>query len=426
MKVRQRRPRDAGSVIIRTRKDGSKSFMLKWRTTTETVAVTSKKDAMDLLPAFVARAKAGQIEAERAAAKKRDEQPTLAEWSKTFLAEHVTQDADRLATRVAYESALRLYVLPTLGDKRLHEITAPMIRQTMQAHHADGRALGTIKLARAALRLALQAAIDDGLLQVNPVPTFAKLRLGEIEDPADVAQDAALNASDVAKLMAAPLPVELKLYAAILVSCGLRRGEAVGLQWRDLDPRNGALHVRRAAKKVREKGREKRIWLGRPKTKRSVRTIAIGPTLVAMLGAEKARQEAIQATLLGRDPSVRELRSLLPAEACIFRAAPETPTVPADPDNLARRFVKAAAKIGLVTWSHALRHTSISHAIEGGLSLADAAERAGHADVRTTASVYVHSVSESQRKAALIGDSLLAGPAEPERAQNDAERHGGS
>jgi integrase len=76
---------------------------------------------------------------------------------------------------------------------------------------------------------------------------------------------------------------------------------------------------------------------------------------------------------------------------------------------------------------HSLRHTAISHAIEGGLGLADVAARAGHSSVSTTARTYVHAVSESQRRAAEIGDSLLTatpGSVEPiENGSTPAEGH---
>lgn len=87
---------------------------------------------------------------------------------------------------------------------------------------------------------------------------------------------------------------------------------------------------------------------------------------------------------------------------------------------MSARFVRGAARIGLKASPHWLRHTHLSHAIEAGLSLADTAARAGHSNVLTTARVYVHAVSESQSKAASIGDSLLApAPENVERLENE-------
>lgn len=63
-----------------------------------------------------------------------------------------------------------------------------------------------------------------------------------------------------------------------------------------------------------------------------------------------------------------------------------------------------------MAFAHWLRHTAISHALAGGTPLADVARRAGHANPAITAAIYTHAVSENERKAAMIGDSLL-GPA---------------
>lgn len=423
MSVRQRQSRDAGSVITRKRADGSAAFMLKWRTYTKTVAAGSKAEARAMLPRFIADTRDGVIKREREAAEARAAQPTLEAWCKTFLAQHVSQDHDRMATRAAYANALRLYILPTLGQHRLHEITKAMVRQTMQDQYRAGRSIATLRLAHAVLHRAYEAAIEDGYTASNPLPKFAKLRLGNGESGAETARRSALTGPQVAALLDACHDADLMLYVAILASCGLRPGEALGLHWRDVDLKKGELDVQGSAKKgYARPGEVREVWIGKPKTASSKRTVAIGPALVSLFTAERERQESYQAMLLGRDPNVRALKSLLPADACVFPADLAMPSrlgQPCDPDAMRSRFMRAAARARLKTTPHALRHTHISHAIEGGLSLADTAARAGHSSVMTTAKTYVHSVNESQRKAALIGDSLLvAGGAEVEHMPN--------
>lgn len=427
MKVRQRRPRDAGSVVTRKRADGSDAFMLKWKGYTRTVAVTSKAEAMKLLPAFVAEAQSGAIERERASAAARNAQPTLDQWSETFLAQHVSQSPDRLSTRLTYQKAFRFWILPALGSHRLHEITAPMVRDALQAQFHAGRSVATLKLVLAILRRALGAAVEDGVIQANPVPTFAKLRLGLEVDTAEVARRSALTQTQVSALLAACSEPSLRLFVAVLASCGLRPGEGVGLRWRDVDTENSVIHVRGSAKRAYPApGLPLRVWIGATKTKSSVRDVAIGPALSALLDTERERQEAMQRMLRGHDGKVREIVSLLPADACVFPsdvASAEGLTVPVDPYLVARRFGRAAAQAGVKATPHALRHTSISHAIEAGLSLADTAARAGHGSVMTTARTYVHAVNESQRKAALIGDGLLGAAERPRNRKRTKPGH---
>lgn len=416
--MRERRPKGFGAVIVRTRKDGSQSFMLKvtreGRDFYKTVAAQSEKAAKDMLPVFIAEIQSGAVAAKRAKAKMLSEQPTFAEWTETFLSRHVSQDEDRMATRAAYGNVLRLYVLPALGRHKLADISGPMIRDCLQDAHRQGRAIRTIQLAHAALRRALEAAIDDGYLKENPTPRFLKLRLGQVDSASESAKRRALSAPQVTALLdACGDDPGLRLFVAIGASLGLRPGETLGLQWRDVDLKKGNLHVRHATKLVyRAKGEAPRLWIGAPKTASGRRTIAIGPALAALFAAERERQEAVQRELLGRDPNVRDMKALVPPDACVFCADPATAEgliSPRNPNSLGRQFRRAAKRAGLphVT-PHWLRHTAISHAIAEGTSLADAAKRAGHKSPALTAAVYTHSVTEGEKKAALIGDSLLA------------------
>jgi integrase len=259
------------------------------------------------------------------------------------------------------------------------------------------------------------------------MPNFSKLRLGDGISDAETAKRSALSQGQVVALLDACADPALKLYVAIMAACGLRPGEAVGLRWRDVDSVHGALHVRGAAKAAYgAAGEAKRVWIGATKTRGSVRDIATGPALIALFDAEQERQEAYQRALLGGGHKVRGIK-LLPSDAVVFPSDPATAdglTIPVDPETMRKRFKRAAGRAGIAgATPHWLRHTSISHAIEGGLSLADTAARAGHSSVMTTAKTYVHAVNESQRKAALIGDSILAKVEQPVNEKPESPGH---
>ncbi len=83
----------------------------------------------------------------------------LSNGQEKFLVQHVSQDPDRAATRAAYASMLRLYILPTLGRHKLSDITTPMIRDLMQELSRGKRAMRTLKLVYAVLHRALDAAM---------------------------------------------------------------------------------------------------------------------------------------------------------------------------------------------------------------------------------------------------------------------------
>jgi integrase len=323
---------------------------------------------------------------------------------------------------------MRLYILPAIGSHKLSEITAPMVRETMQELYRRGRAMGTIKLAFAVMHRCFDAAIDDGYLKESPVPKFSKLRLADAEGAQESAKRQALTAGQVIALLnACDDDPALKLWTAIMASCGLRPGEANGLRWQDINVKTGELHIRGAAKKVYgpNPGEGSRVWIGKTKTPSSKRQMTIGPMLAALFAAEQERQEAIQRQLIGLPANVATTKRLVPGEGCVFPADPTTAQglrSPCSPDSLSGRFRRAAIRAGLPHVSpHWLRHTAISHSLAEGTPLADASQRAGHKNPAITAAIYTHVVGEGEKKASAIGDRLLSpsAPAEIEQLASD-------
>jgi integrase len=79
-----------------------------------------------------------------------------------------------------------------------------------------------------------------------------------------------------------------RLYAlyAVALSIGLRRGEALGLRWIDLDLDVGQLHVRQTLQ--RHSGE---VHFAPPKTRRSRRTVPLLPSMVTTLQEHQERQQ---------------------------------------------------------------------------------------------------------------------------------------
>lgn len=412
----ERGPKGLGSYRIVNRGDGSLALKMKVTVNGQYFAkqidCPPKRKIEEARAAFVTEVSSGAYAKGKEEKKKLASEATLVEFSPVFLASHVSQDPDRAATRTAYANMMRLYALPALGNQKLSQIKAADIRDFLQGMFKNRRAIGTIKLAYAVLRRCFDAAIDDGYLTQNPMPRFAKLRLGDHDTKADHAKRNALTAAQVTGLLECCGDPDLHLWVAIMASCGLRPGEANGLHWHDVNLTTGELHVRGAAKKVYgpAPGAGSRVWIGKTKTPSSKRVVSMGPMLTGLFAAELERHEAMQRELM--PANVKPARRLVPPDACIFPADPSTADglrSPCSPDNLSGRFRRAAIRAGLSLVSpHWLRHTAISHAIAAGTPLADASRRAGHKSPAITAAIYTHAVGEGEKKAAEIGDSLLA------------------
>jgi len=165
------------------------------------------------------------------------------------------------------------------------------------------------------------------------------------------------------------------------LATGLRRGELLGLRWRDVDFNNGLLHVREA------------IVLGRvetPKTKTSLRTIEVAPRALSVLAAHKSAS-AFQ----GDDERVF-CHPLL--------------GTPADPSKLSKSFLKPALAQARITKPfrpfHDLRHTAITHEAAAGNPTAYVQLRAGHSSSATTER-YIHAAGELSRRGGENGSSAL-------------------
>jgi integrase len=90
-----------------------------------------------------------------------------------------------------------------------------------------------------AARTALNEAVRLGHIARTPGQLAKPPRLAEVEvEP--------LSVDDVRQLLAAPLDRRNGARFALALALGLRKGEALGLQWRDVDLDAGTLVVRRA------------------------------------------------------------------------------------------------------------------------------------------------------------------------------------
>jgi integrase len=80
-----------------------------------------------------------------------------------------------------------------------------------------------------------------------------------------------------------------RLYAAyhLIALRGLRRGEAAGLRWSDVDPDEGTAVICRQLQR-----RDGRLTVCPPKTAHSTRVIALDHTTIAALRPHRSRQHA--------------------------------------------------------------------------------------------------------------------------------------
>jgi integrase len=175
-----------------------------------------------------------------------------------------------------------------------------------------------------------------------------------------------------------------------LATTGMRRGEALGLTWDDLDLEAGHL----AITKTRIMNGYQTL-LSTPKTRKGRRLIALDPVTASILKKERARQ--IKEHLAKGEPW-NETGSVFVRED----------GEPYHPERVSKLFAQSSKKAGLpIIRLHDLRHTYATLALVAGVHPKVVSERLGHANIGITLDCYSHclpSLSEeaAHRVAALV------------------------
>jgi integrase len=335
------------------------------------------RDRLDDLRKVVAAAPQSSMPAEPTVAQ------FLGHWAEMVLPNSVTP-----TTRTNYGNIVKTYIVPHVGRHRLDKLTPAHVREMLAALDAARLSPNTQRLTRSVLRRALRTAEADGLVTRNVAALVDGVRVPRPEGRT-------LTPEQARTLLAALDGSPLEALVTLMLSLGLRKGEALGLQWRDVDLDAGTLTVRRALKKDGKGG----LYTDEPKTAGSSRTIHLPGPLADVLRRHRTRQ-AEQRLAFGHGWG-RGWGEL------VFTSSIGTPM---DPDRVNRAVQEITQGAGLGRWTpHELRHSAASLLIAQGVPLKVVSESLGHSSIRVTADVYGHLLEPQRREAADAMTSALWG-----------------
>jgi integrase len=332
----------------------------------------------------------------------------------TYWLHHIAEPAVRRTTFASYEPLVRLYLVPGLGRRRLRDLRAPHIRtwlntvaQTCQccaqgkdAKRAEkpggkprccakGECCGsvpsdtTVRYLLKLLRAALPAATDEELIERN-VARLVKLRVTARR------KIAPLSIQESRRFLAVARTHRLFALWAVALGIGLRRGEALGLKWPDVDLDRGKLTVRRSLQRV-----DGKLTLHQTKTTTSERTIPLPQPLIRALYEHQRRQleERFTAGTAWEDHNL------------IFCT---THGRPIEPRNLNRAFAALLHKANLRPIRlHDLRHSCATMLFAQGVEAATVQRILGHSSITVTTSTYVDVIEQVQHDALCRLDALF-------------------
>jgi integrase len=297
----------------------------------------------------------------------------------------------RPATYALYEMTTRLYLIPGLGSRRLTSLTVPIVQQFLNQRLEKGDSVRKVQVMRTVLSAALSRAVREELI-VRNVARLAELpewHRGTIRPWTAIEARGFLSVARRDPLY--PAFVLLVLY-------GLRRGEALGLYWDDIDFDAGKIHIRRQLQRIRGE-----LLLGPVKTHAGRRGLPLLELARQALQLQAERQATYRAVM----------GSAWPETGLVFTTRTGRPI---EPRNLVRSFRRICDqnKLRLIKVHH-LRHTVGSLLKDLGVPARDAQTILGHTRISTTLEIYTDTGDPAQRDALSRLHGLL------DEAQDEAQ-----
>ena len=316
----------------------------------------------------------------------------LGDWLDYWL-DHVVVANRRPATHALYETTVRLYLKPALGRYPLSRLSASRVQTFLTGQLAAGHSIRKVQVMKTVLSSALARAMREELVMRN-VAHLAELPTWERKPVSPWTAAEARAFLDAAR--------DDPLYPAfvLLLLYGLRRGEVLGLRWRDVDEEDGELRVRQHIQRVHGE-----LRIGPVKTAAGRRDL---PLLLGLAAEALETRRAAQAA------DRAELGSAWQDTGLIFSTKTGRPI---EPRNLARSFHRICETHGLRQISvHHLRHTTATLLKNFGVPARDAQLILGHSRLAVTLEIYTHEDRQAQRDAlGRISDALRddTGPEKP-------------
>ncbi|MDT7548073.1 MAG: hypothetical protein QOE84_467, partial [Actinomycetota bacterium] len=294
----------------------------------------------------------------------------LTEWVEQVAARRV-----RRSTLYNYRLYIDRHLVPGLGAKRLDKLTARDVRLFLDRLRDSGIGARTVQYTHATLRAALEDAVRDELIGRNVA------RLVRVARP-QARERQPLTAAQAKTFLESARDDRHYALFVVLIVLGMRRSEALGLRWEDVDLDGRALQVRHTLHR-----QENSLVLLPPKTRRSRRTIPLPAFVADALAEHQRRQDAEKAA------SKRDWHET----GHVFTTGIGTPI---DPRNCSRKFAAQCRVAGVpVLPLHALRHTCVSLLLSMGAPPRVVMEIVGHSALEMTMNVYGHVDLDSRREA---------------------------
>lgn len=309
---------------------------------------------------------------------------TVASWLDTWLEEY-KKPTVKPKTYESYEVLVRKHIKPSIGSILLKDLRAEQV-QKLYNEKAKEYSPRQAEVIHVVLHSALEQAIKNDLIIKNVTNATTRPKKAKKEPRV-------LTPEEQESLIKAMKGDRLEAAFILALFTGLRRGEILGLKWKDINFKDKTLRVMRTLCRVKDydtsdvaKSKTK-LEFNTPKTDKSKRIVPLLDGVIAALKAHKKKQAA-EKLRLGEGYRDQDL---------VFCNEFGDPL---DPRRLKESLDAIVEKAGLKKVNiHALRHTFATRGLENGIELKVMQELLGHSTITMTADIYSHVLPEKKREA---------------------------
>lgn len=258
-----------------------------------------------------------------------------------------------------YKAALARLEGDAMWDRSIADVTPRMILRFLERLAAGGFSQKTISNHKCVINQIFKRAVVSGDVQYNPCTSVQLPNCKKAE------HRAAASKEDEAKVLASH---DVWLFPTIALLTGMRKGEILALQWKDIDFSKKTINVCKSVEHVGDKPN-----LKAPKTKKGVRKVPLLKALEEILCEKKGKPTEFIISDTGKAPLTKRRY-----------------------DTCWRHYV---AETGIECTAHQLRHSFATIAIEKNLDPKSLQEILGHAQIGTTLDIYTDFREKSLEKA---------------------------
>ena len=312
---------------------------------------------------------------------------TLRQYLEHWL-EQVKRPSLKVGSYIRYRGLLDQHILPALGHLQLQKLKPEHLeRLYAKLQKEKGLSPKSIRLVHGILHQALEIAVKRRRIAHNACKdvTLPRVERQELH---------ALSAEQALKLLETAKGHRLEALLTVALTTGMRRGELLALQWKDLDWKEGSLQIRRTVNRYTGYG----FKISEPKTAKSRRKIVLPAFVLNVLKEHRTRQ--LEARL--QAGSAWEERDL------VFANINGNFLNPSHLGGDLHALLKQA-RLPLIRF-HDLRHTAASLLLLMGVNPKVVQELLGHSHINMTLGTYSHVLPGMHKEAMEKMDHLFKNP----------------